>query len=128
VTEYVDRDVQRLLHMIQGVKRLGRMLAGKTKDDFLYDEVLQAAALFEISTIGESAARVSEALQARHPEIPWGQMRGMRNRIVHIFDYEQIDYDIIWNVAVAELSEMESKLRTVLSEIPLPDDFTLPEV
>lgn len=128
MTEYVDRDVQRLLHMIQGIRRLGAMLAGKTKDDFLCDEVLQAAASFEVSTIGESAARVSEALQARHPEIPWGKMRGLRNRLVHIFDYEQIDYDILWGVAVAELPGLEVKLRTALSEIPLPDDFTLPEV
>ena len=128
MTEYVDKDVQRLLHMIEGIKRLGRMLAGKVKDDFLYDEVLQSAASFEVSTIGESAARISEELQAKHPEIPWGKMRGLRNRLVHIFDYEQIDYDILWTVAVAELPGLEAGLRKVLTSIPLPPDFTLPEV
>ena len=55
-------------------------------------------------------------------------MRGMRNRLVHIFDYEQIDYEIVWDVAVNALPELEPKLRAALATIPLPDDFTLPEV
>lgn len=56
----------------------------------------QSAAAFDISTVGESAANISEDFQQVHPEIPWTKMRGMRNRLVHIFDYEQIDYDIVW--------------------------------
>lgn len=55
-------------------------------------------------------------------------MRGLRNRLVHIFDYEQIDYDIIWIVATVDLIELEPKLKQALSTIPLPEDFTLPEV
>lgn len=55
-------------------------------------------------------------------------MRGLRNRLVHIFDYEQIDYDIIWIVATEELPALEPKIRSALSTIPLPDDFILPEI
>ena len=55
-------------------------------------------------------------------------MRGMRNRLVHIFDYEQIDYEIVWDVAVNALPELEPKIRAALKTIPLPDDFTLPEI
>ena len=83
---------------------------------------------FDISTIGESAANISEEFQQEHPEIPWIKMRGMRNRLVHIFDYEQIDYEIVWDVATNALPELEPKLRAALATIPLPDDFTLPEV
>ena len=54
-------------------------------------------------------------------------MRGLRNRLVHIFDYEQIDYDIII-VATEELPALEPKIRSALSTIPLPDDFILPEI
>ena len=44
-------------------------------------------------------------------------MRGLRNRLVHIFDYEQIDYDIIWIVATEELPALEPKIRSALSTI-----------
>ena len=51
----------------------------------------------------------------------------IKNRLVHIFDYEQIDYEIVWDVATNALPELEPKLRAALATIPLPDDFTLPE-
>ena len=124
----VDRNVQRLLHMLTGIKRLNRMLEGVTKETFLDDLRLQDASAFDISTIGEAASNVTDEFKALHPEIPWIQMRGLRNRLVHIFDYEQIDYDIIWIVATEELPALEPKIRSALSTIPLPDDFILPEI
>ena len=124
----VDRNVQRLLHMLTGIKRLNRMLEGVSKETFLDDLRLQDASAFDISTIGEAASNVTDEFKALHPEIPWIQMRGLRNRLVHIFDYEQIDYDIIWIVATEELPALESKIRSALATIPLPDDFILPEI
>ena len=123
----VDRNVQRLLHMLTGIKRLNRMLEGVSKEMFLDDLRLQDASAFDISTIGEAASNVTDEFKALHPEIPWIQMRGLRNRLVHIFDYEQIDYDIII-VATEELPALEPKIRSALSTIPLPDDFILPEI
>ena len=124
----VDRNVQRLLHMLEGIKRLNEMLAGISKEEFLENVRLQDASSFNISTIGEAAAHVSEDFQSVHPEIPWHKLRGIRNRLVHIFDYEQIDYDIVWEVATSSLPELEPKIRAALATIPLPDDFTLPEI
>ena len=124
----VDRNVQRLLHMLKGIKRLNEMLEGVLKEEFLDDLRLQDASAFDISTIGEAAANVTEEFKNAHPEIPWNQMRGLRNRLVHIFDYEQIDYDIIWIVATEELPALEPKIRSALATIPLPDDFILPEI
>jgi len=126
--EYVDKDVQRLIHMISAIKRMNGILAGVTKETFLSSEALKDATAFGISTIGEAAAHVSESFQSAHPEIPWVPMRGIRNRLVHVFDYEQIDYDIVWEVASALLPPIEGKLRLALATIPLPEDFTLPEI
>lgn len=124
----VDRNVQRLLHMLKGIKRLNMTLDGVTKEDFLDDLRLQDASAFDISTIGEAASNVTDEFKELHPEIPWIQMRGLRNRLVHIFDYEQIDYDIIWIVATEELPALEPKIRSALATIPLPEDFILPEI
>ena len=124
----VDRNVQRLLHMIEGIKRLNEMLAGISQEEFLENIRLQDASSFNISTIGEAAAHVSEDFQSVHPEMPWHKLRGIRNRLVHVFDYRQIDYDIVWEVATSSLPELEPKIRSALATIPLPDDFTLPEI
>ena len=114
--------------MLEGIERLNEMLAGVAKEEFLESIELQDASSFNISTIGEAAARISEDFQSAHPEIPWHKLRGIRNHLVHVFDYEQIDYDIVWEVATSALPELEPKIRAALATIPLPDDFTLPEV
>ncbi len=54
----VDRNVQRLLHMLEGIKRLNEMLAGVAKEEFLESIELQDASSFNISTIGEAAAYI----------------------------------------------------------------------
>ena len=128
MTQYVDKDVQRLLHMIAAIGRLKRAVSGVAEADFYLDEKLQDAVSFDISTIGESAARVSVDFQLKHPEIPWAKMRGMRNLLVHVVDYEQIDYGIVWSVATEILPKLEPTIRAALAQIELPFDFKLPEV
>ena len=71
VIDRVDRNVQRLLHMLTGIKRLNRMLEGVSKETFLDDLRLQDASAFDISTIGEAASNVTDEFKALHPEIPW---------------------------------------------------------
>ena len=56
VIDRVDRNVQRILHMIEGIKRLKEIFANVSKADFLEDMRLQDASSFVISTIGEAAA------------------------------------------------------------------------
>ena len=56
VIDRVDRNTQRLLHMIEGIKRLKEIFANVSKADFLEDMRLQDASSFVISTIGEAAA------------------------------------------------------------------------
>ena len=86
----VDRNVQRLLHMLTGIKRLKKMMEGISKETFLNDLRLQDASAFDISTIGEAASNVTDEFKALHPEIPWIQMRGLRNRLVHILTMSRL--------------------------------------
>lgn len=126
--KYVDRNVQRLLHIIASIKRLRLSLANVSHEEFIESYTMQDAASFAISMIGEAAAHVSEDFKNEHDDIPWGKMIGMRNRLVHAFDYEQIDYDIVWEVATEDIPALESEVRAALATIPLPEDFTLPDV
>ena len=128
MTDRLDKDVQRLVHMLEGIKRLEKLLAGMDQDGFLRDDRTQAAIAFHVSMVGEAAARISDSFRQAHPEIPWEKMRGMRNHLVHIFDYGQIDFGIVWEVAKESLPALEPAIRAALHTIPLPPDFTLPDV
>jgi uncharacterized protein with HEPN domain len=64
--------------------------------------------------LGEAARHVPDDVTQGYPDIPWPQMRGMRNHIVH--GYDQIDLEIVWNVVTMELPPLVPRLEKMLQE------------
>ncbi|MBN1145643.1 MAG: DUF86 domain-containing protein [Anaerolineales bacterium] len=65
-----------------------------------------------LEIIGEAANRVPGDVQARHPEIPWLQMIGARNRLIH--GYDSVDFDILWMIVQQDLPDLIAKLEKIL--------------
>ena len=85
-------------------------LLGKTNREQLEDSrILQLALTRLVGIAGEAANRVSETTQARHPEIPWRKIVGMRNRLIHAYDLA--DTDILWDTITSELPPLIEKLN-----------------
>ena len=63
--------------------------------------------------ISEATKRLSPSLRQQHPQIPWREMAGMRNVIVH--KYDQLDFDILWDVVQNKLSELLGSIEVLLS-------------
>ncbi|MCC6896305.1 MAG: DUF86 domain-containing protein [Anaerolineae bacterium] len=64
------------------------------KDDFL----LGFAVVRALEIIGEAANKVTTETRALLPELPWHEIIGMRNRIIHAYD--RVNYDVVWDTAV----------------------------
>ena len=104
-----DRLVAR--QMLDVVIRMRTMVRGRTRAAFEADEVRQLAVLHLIQVLGEAASRASAAFRDAHPEIPWGQIVGMRNRIVH--GYDDVDPDIVWRVAREDVEPLLAALERI---------------
>ncbi len=74
--------------------------------------MLLLALLKLVEIVGEAAGRISEELQAQHPEIPWRDMIGTRNRLVH--GYDAVDYDILWTIVSEDFPPLASQIETLL--------------
>jgi hypothetical protein len=68
--------------------------------------------LFPNNSIGEETKRLSLTFRQEHPEIPWHEMAGMRNVIVH--EYDQLDLDVVWDVIQNQLSKLLSLITPLL--------------
>ncbi len=90
---------------------------GLDKDDFLADKRTQQAVIMSLIIIGEAATKVmdsdTEFVQSQ-PDIPWRNMRGMRNRIAH--GYFEINLDIVWDTVQTALPELLKKLPAVCND------------
>lgn len=66
-----------------------------------------------IEIVGEAAARVGADTQGRYPQIPWADIVGMRNRLVHV--YFDIDLDRVWDTVEQDLPPLIAALEDALN-------------
>ena len=89
------------------------LVQDKVRADLDHDRVLNLALVRLLEVIGEAAGRVSKEKRARHPDIPWTQNIGMRNRLIH--GYDSVDNDILWQILSRDLPPLVEALKRIVS-------------
>ncbi len=102
----------RLLHMRDYARKAISMASGKTRDDLCKDEMLRLALTHLVELVGEAASQYPRELQAQHPQIPWPKLVGMRNKLIHGYDF--IDYDILWDAITLNLPQLLPELEKII--------------
>lgn len=85
---------------------------GKQRKHLDTDRLLSLALIRLIEIVGEAAGRVEIPDRERYPRIPWTQIVGLRNRLIH--GYDAIDLDILWEVLTNDLPELATELDRIL--------------
>jgi uncharacterized protein with HEPN domain len=101
-----------LRQILSHAKEAVGILHGKTRADLDNDRLLNLALTRLLEIIGEAANRVPEPVQEKYPELPWLQMIGLRNRLIH--GYDNVDFDILWVIVTQDLPKLISQLGTIL--------------
>lgn len=107
-------DLIRLRHMLDHAREAAKLLEGKTRDELEGERVLQLALVRLVEIIGEAAARVSKDSQARYQRVPWADVIGMRNKLIH--GYDTVDLAILWDTVINELPPLVKTLEQVLQD------------
>ena len=103
-------------HMLEAAEWVLSIAEGRARSDLESDLEFFLALCRAIEVIGEAANRVSDATQSGTPEILWRRIIGMRNRLAH--QYDNLNYDIIWQVVQEYAPDLITEVRRLL-----PDDF-----
>ena len=81
-------------------------------EDFLRDRRTQLSVLKAVEIVGEAAARLSEDARRAIPDIPWREIVGMRNRLVH--GYFDIDFPRVWDTVRHDLPDLIARLEPLV--------------
>ena len=68
-----------------------------------------------LTVIGEDAKQVSSCLKEQHPEIPWKEISGMRDKIIHY--YFGVDYEAVWLTVITDLPDLKEKIVGILGQL-----------
>ena len=108
-------DLTRLKHIRDSIKEALFFVNNRTRQDLDNDRMLSLALVRLIEIIGEAANNVSDSCQAEYPKIPWRQIIGMRNRIVHA--YFDVDLDIVWQVITQDLGSLLIEVEKAIQDL-----------
>lgn len=107
-----------LRHIQLATERIRRYLAETDRTSFFSNEEKQDAVIRNIEIIGEAAQNIRRRhpeFAARHPEIPWGGVYGMRNAIAH--GYFTVDLDVVWKTVCEELPTLAVQIGALIAEL-----------
>ncbi|MBD2305251.1 DUF86 domain-containing protein [Chroococcidiopsis sp. FACHB-1243] len=93
----MSRDRESLIDIANAIKRILRYTDRVGRAELEANDEKLSAILYQITILGEATKRLSLSFRQQHPEIPWREMAGMRDVIVH--EYDQLDFDIVWDVS-----------------------------
>lgn len=97
-----------MLHMLDHAREAVALTKDRSRDDIDRDRVLCLALVRLLEIVGEAAGRVTKETQLEQPEIPWVQIIGLRNRLIH--GYDSVDKDILWQVLTNDLPNLTEAL------------------
>jgi len=92
----MSRDDALLLDIREAGRRIVEFGHGLTDRDLADDPKALSAVLYQITVLGEAVKRLSPAFKDAHPEVPWKEVAGMRDRVIH--DYRRVDLQIVSDV------------------------------
>lgn len=106
------RDDSYLLDMLVAARKAVAFAAELTYPKFERSDLHQNAIFKVMEVVGEAAARISNDTKEAHPEIPWHEIVGLRNRIVHV--YFEIDPGLVWQIVHEDLPTLISQLELIV--------------
>ena len=104
----------RIQHMMDAARQAIGFAQGKSRKSLDTDPMLARALMHTILEIGEAASRTSEASRSRAPEVPWPQIVGMRNALIHV--YWGVDFDRLWKTVTEELPILITMLEAATKD------------
>lgn len=103
----------RIQHMLDSAEEALSFVKGIKQKEFFKNRMLILSVIKEIEIIGEAASKISEETELSSPEIPWKDIVGMRNRLIH--GYFDVDVKLVWNTAKNNLPSLIELLKDILN-------------
>lgn len=106
-----ERDRLYLARILDAVAAIERFTIGG-RPVFLADDMVQSAVIRQLEIVGEAVKNLSAALIRDEPAVPWKEIAGARDRLIH--GYFTVDFNMVWVMVERDLPTLKSEVRRIL--------------
>jgi uncharacterized protein with HEPN domain len=103
-----------LSDIIENMKMAEDLTSGIEYQSFISDKARHYAVLRCIEIIGEAAKHINEEIRSASPMIPWKEMAGMRDKVIHF--YMGVDFDVVWQVVTVRYPPLRQEIEAIFSK------------
>ena len=103
-----------LLQILTHSREAVEICQSRSRSDLDSDRMFNLALTRLIEIVGEAANRVPDYVQEKYPDLPWLQMVGVRNRLIH--GYDSVDFDILWTIVNRDLPLVIERIEIILNK------------
>ena len=107
----IKNDHVYLEHILESIRKIEDFVNGITKFEFDQSFLLQDAVIRNLEIIGEATKKISKQYTQSHPEIPWQDMAGMRDKLIH--DYLDVDLEVVWKTVESDLPLLKELIQNL---------------
>lgn len=100
--------------MIDAMDRVTEFTEGMKYDDFAKDDKSASAVIRKLEIIGEAVKKIPEGVKKEYPEIPWKDMAGMRDKLIH--GYFGVNLKKVWQTAKKDIPNLKSLFGKILED------------
>ena len=103
-----------LKDILAAIDSIEEFVAGMDPEAFQADDKTTSAVMRKLEIIGEATKQVPDEIRQNHPLVPWKEMAGMRDKLIHF--YFGVDYQLIWRAIKERLPQIKPELQKILRE------------
>lgn len=104
-------DLAFIEHILLCIEKIQKYTKNLTAQDFNNNELIQDAVIRNIEIVGEATKKISKDLKSQYQEIPWKEMSGMRDKLIH--DYFGVDVDVVWKTVNEDIPFLKSLIENI---------------
>lgn len=111
------KDKELLQDILDALNSIENFSKGKSKKEFFKSDLLQSAVIRKLEIIGEATKKLSKDLKKKHMNIPWRDIAGMRDILIH--EYFSVYLERVWEVTQKDIPELKKQIANILKEIKI---------
>lgn len=109
-----NRDDAYLQHMLDAISNIKTFTENVDANEFKNNELVQSAVIRQIEIIGEATKKVSDKTKAHYPDVPWRDIAGMRDKLIH--GYFGVDIDAVWDTIQRDIPTLQQYVEKILDK------------